>query len=76
VFYTAIPEGESSPLEVWLYGLRQNGENRTNLALINTGESDRSVDIFRIELFNGDTGFHYCPVVDVSGFGNALIARN
>ena len=39
----------------WLYGLQQNLETRSNLALVNTGESDDSSDVFRIELFDGDT---------------------
>ena len=56
VFYTAYPEGENSSQEAWLYGLQQNGESRTNLALVNTGETDDSEDTFRIELYDGATG--------------------
>ena len=51
-----MPEGTTTTNTAWLYGLQQNSENRTNLALVNTGETDSSVDTFRIELFNGDTG--------------------
>ena len=56
LYYTAMPEGTTTTNTAWLYGLQQNSENRTNLALVNTGETDSSVDTFRIELFNGDTG--------------------
>jgi len=44
---------------VWLFGLQQNTENRTNLALADTGflPSDQQVSSeFRIELFDGDRG--------------------
>jgi hypothetical protein len=56
VFYTAIPGGTASTSETWLYGLQQNSENRTNLALVNTAETDTNPDTFRIELFNGNSG--------------------
>ncbi len=56
LFYTALPEGTASTSVAWLYGLQQNAENRTNLALVNTGETDINPDTFRVELFDGDTG--------------------
>jgi len=56
LFYTASPEGTNSQNEAWLYGLQQNSENRTNLALVNTGEIDSSQDTFIIELYDGETG--------------------
>ena len=56
LFYSALPDGANSTGEGWLYGLQQNSENRTNLALVNTGESGTSSDTFRIELFDGNTG--------------------
>jgi len=36
--------------------LQQNTENRTNLALVNTGEKNSNTDIFKVELFDGATG--------------------
>ena len=36
LFYAAVPEGMASTASTWLYGLQQNAENRTNLALVNT----------------------------------------
>ena len=34
-----------------IYGLQQKAENRTNVVFINTGETDDSVDVFHIEIF-------------------------
>jgi hypothetical protein len=51
-----VPYGAAARTSAWLYGLQQNAENRTNLALINTGETDGKPDLFSIELFDGDTG--------------------
>jgi hypothetical protein len=56
VFYTAVPEGEAPTNEAWLFGLQQDDQNRTNLALVNTGESNAGPDTFRIELFDGIKG--------------------
>ena len=56
LFYTAIPYGSASATDAWLYGLQQNSQNRTNLAIVNTGETNSNPDIFRIEIFDGETG--------------------
>jgi hypothetical protein len=56
LFYTSIANGTASTDSAWIYGLQQNAENRSNLALINTGETDSSANTFRIELFNGNNG--------------------
>jgi hypothetical protein len=56
LFYTAVPYGMSATTGAWLYGLQQNAENRTNLALVNTGEVDGSSDVFNIDIFDGSTG--------------------
>lgn len=56
LFYAAVPKGQASADFAWLYGLQQNLENRSNLALVNTGEVDSSNDTFSIELYDGDTG--------------------
>ena len=43
VFYNAVPEVRGlQPKEAWVEGLQQNQENRSNLALVNTGEVDGS----------------------------------
>jgi len=56
LFYTATPNGASSTAGAWLFGLQQNGENRTNLALVNTGETDASVLSLHVDLYDGATG--------------------
>ena len=56
VFYNAVPEGGAFTQEAWVEGLQQNAENRSNLALVNTGEVDRSASVFHLEIYDGDTG--------------------
>ena len=56
VFYDAVPEGEAFTKEAWVEGLQQNQENRSNLALINTGEVDGSPSVFHLEIYDGETG--------------------
>ena len=56
VFYNAVPLGEAFSQEVWVDGLQQNQENRSNLALVNTGEVDASESVFHLEIYNGETG--------------------
>ena len=40
LFYCGVPYGAAANTTAWLYGLQQNLETRTNLALVNTGEID------------------------------------
>ena len=56
VFYNAVPEGEAFAKEAWVDGLQQNEENRSNLALVNTGEVDGSSSVFHLEIYDGETG--------------------
>ena len=56
VFYNAVPAGEGFAQEAWVDGLQQNQENRSNLALVNTGEVDDSPSIFHLQIYNGETG--------------------
>ena len=56
VFYNAVPEGEGFRKEAWVVGLQQNEENRSNLALVNTGEVDGSASVFHLEIYDGETG--------------------
>lgn len=55
LFYTATAQGEGIDGDAWIYGLQQNAENRTNLALVNTGQYT-STDTFTVELYDGATG--------------------
>jgi len=56
LFYTAVPYGQASTSSAWVFGLQQNSENRTNLAIVNTGEIDGNSDTFVIDLYDGATG--------------------
>ncbi len=66
LFYTAVAEGTASKNDAWIYGLQQNAENRTNLALINTGEIDANSDNFNVELYDGSTGLKVNTIENIS----------
>ena len=53
LFYNGVPYGTASTMSAWIYGLQQNEENRSNLALVNTGEVDDSEIIFEIDIYDG-----------------------
>ena len=53
LFYNGVPYGSASIESAWIYGLQQNEENRSNLALVNTGEIDDSSSIFEITIYDG-----------------------
>ncbi|MBK9968599.1 MAG: hypothetical protein IPP07_28540 [Holophagales bacterium] len=55
LFYPATPSGGAATGTAWLYGLQQNATNRTNLALVHTGEAGED-DVFAIDVFDGATG--------------------
>ncbi len=56
VFYNAVPYGSAFGEEAWVEALQQNEENRSNLALVNTGEVDDSDSVFTLEIYDGETG--------------------
>ena len=56
VFYNAVPLGAAFSQEAWVDGLQQDQENRSNLALVNTGEVDGSASVFHLEIYDGETG--------------------
>ena len=53
LFYNGVPYGSASIESAWIYGLQQNAENRSNLALVNTGEMDDSFSTFEITIYDG-----------------------
>ena len=53
LFYNGVPYGSASVESAWIYGLQQNEENRSNLALVNTGEVDGSSSTFEITVYDG-----------------------
>jgi hypothetical protein len=57
VFYSAVSRPRLFATPVWFYGLQQNAETRTNLALVDTtGPGSDPINDYKIELFDGDTG--------------------
>ena len=56
VFYNAVPDGAAFTGSAWIDALQQNSENRSNLALVNTGEVDDSASVFDLDIYDGDTG--------------------
>ena len=56
VFYNALPYGDGFPENAWVEALQQNEENRSNLALVNTGEADDSPSVFQLDIYDGATG--------------------
>ena len=56
VFYNAVPYGGTFLESARVEALQQNEENRSNLALVNTGEVDDSPSVFQLDIFNGATG--------------------
>ena len=55
VFYTAVPRRAGFTGSAWVDGLQQNEENRSNLALVNTGEVDDGDIVFTLEIYDGET---------------------
>ncbi|HSB36704.1 MAG TPA: hypothetical protein VLH41_07485, partial [Thermoanaerobaculia bacterium] len=56
LFYTAFADGTTATSDAWIFGLQQDAENRTNLALVNTGEADATTLGLRVDLYDGGTG--------------------
>ena len=56
VFYNAVPDGQGFTKSVWVDGLQQDTENRSNLALVNTGEVDDSPSVFQLDIYDGASG--------------------
>ena len=56
VFYNAVPEGAAFSHTAWIDALQQNRDNRSNLALVNTGEVDAGASVFQLDIHDGETG--------------------
>ena len=55
VFYNAVPYGKAFVDSAWVDALQQNEQNRSNLALVNTGQVDVSPSVFHLEIYDGET---------------------
>jgi len=62
LFAAATPAAALAPRSAFLYGLRQDAESRTNLALVNAGVGEA---VFRVELVDGATGAVAGTIEDV-----------
>ena len=54
LFYDGVSYGSASTQSAWIYGLQQNEQNRSNLALVNTGEVDDSEVTLEIDIYDGE----------------------
>ncbi len=65
VFYNAAPYGAAFRQRARVDALQQNRENRSNLALVNTGEADGSPSVFQLDIFDGATGMRANTVTGI-----------
>ena len=56
VFYLGVPSGTEFSTGAWLYGLQQDSEDRTNLALLTTSSANDESNVYDIDLYDGATG--------------------
>jgi Beta-propeller repeat len=56
VSYLGVTIDRISASNSWIYGLQQNAENRTNLAIASPFSISVNPDVFTIDLYDGDTG--------------------
>ena len=60
-----VPKGQAFAGEGWLFGLQQDQENRSNVALVNTGEVDNNDNSYTIELYEGASGLKVATVPNI-----------
>ena len=65
VFYNAVSQGITTG-STWVDGFQQNEENRSSLALVNTGEVDGSDSVFEIDIYDGETGMRVNTVSGIT----------
>jgi hypothetical protein len=63
VFYPGIVTYNQLTTNAWIYGLRQDSNNRTNLAIVNPSYD---LGLFSIDLFDGETGQKVSTIDSVS----------
>lgn len=56
LFYGPVAANNPSKTSVWIYGLQQNAETRSNLAFVSLSGGIQEANTYRIDLFDGDTG--------------------
>ena len=55
-FYAALPPSAHATSDAWLYGLRQDEENRSNVALVHAGGEADGPLTFTLQIHDGETG--------------------
>jgi len=77
LFYRAVPRPLLATSSRWLYGLQQNSETRSNVALVDaTGPEPDRTNTYAIELFDGDTGAKVNTVRGITLESNQWIQIN
>lgn len=66
LFYVGVPNGRAFDGEGWIFGLQQDQENRSNVALINTGEVDPNNNTYTIELYDGSSGSKVATIANIA----------
>ncbi len=56
VFCPAVPIGTAFSTGAWLYGLQQDSDDRTDLALLTTSSRDNNGNVYDIDLYDGNRG--------------------
>lgn len=54
-FYQGVPTGDEFSTGAWLYGLRQDSEDRTSLGLLTTSSANSEANTYEIDLYDGAT---------------------
>jgi hypothetical protein len=65
LFTPAVPSGSEAVDRAWVYDLRQDTENRSNLAIVNTGSVDTQADVFRLQIWNGANGSQAADIPNI-----------
>jgi hypothetical protein len=68
LFQTALPRRDAVTTPAWIYGLVQDGTNRSNLAFVNAAQAGNAIRL-RVELFRASDGV---PVGTIEGTETTL----
>jgi hypothetical protein len=56
LFTPGVYAGQEASTEAYLYGLRADSENRTNVAVVNTGKDSDGPILLQVQAYDGDAG--------------------
>ena len=56
LFTPCVYSGQEASAEAYLYGLRADSENRTNVAVVNTGNDSAGPILLQLQAYDGDAG--------------------